>query len=174
MENKSITVQGVKTGLLAAAVSIVIMLLAYVLGISVVGWTFQGISTLFIIGVMIYGLVSFRKAQGYLDFAQGLGIVIIAGVISSLIGYFFTLLYYNVINPGIIDEIMTQSTAMMQKMGMVVNEEMEAQIRQNAEANMHFSFKNMAFGVVGSLFLWTILSLILSAIFKKKNPDDII
>lgn len=100
MENKSITVQGVKTGLLAAAVSIVIMLLAYVLGISVVGWTFQGISTLFIIGVMIYGLVSFRKAQGYMDFAQGLGIVIIAGVISSLIGYFFTLLYYNVINPG--------------------------------------------------------------------------
>ena len=76
MEKNLVFSQGLKTGLIAAAVAIVTVLIAFILNITMIGWTFQGISYILLIAVMIYGLLQFRKANGgFMAFAQGLLVV---------------------------------------------------------------------------------------------------
>lgn len=58
-------------------------------------------------------------------------------------------------------------------MGMVMNDELEATMRANAEKSMHFSILNFTIGIVGSLVIWSILGSILGAIFSKKDPSAI-
>ena len=90
MDNSSVFPHGIKTGVIAGVAAILVTLLAYVLNINMLGWTFQGVSYLVLIGVMIYGLLGFRKANGgYMAFAQGILIVLVAGMICAIINYFF-------------------------------------------------------------------------------------
>lgn len=82
MDNSSVFPHGIKTGVIAGVAAILVTLLAYVLNINMLGWTFQGVSYLVLIGVMIYGLLGFRKANGgYMAFAQGILIVLVAGML---------------------------------------------------------------------------------------------
>lgn len=175
MENNSVFSQGLKTGVIAAVAAIVITLLAYVANINMMGWTFQGVSYLVLIAVMIYGLLAFRKANGgYMAFAQGILMVLVAGIVCSVISYFFNLLYYNVINPNAVAEIVEYSKSAVEKMGMAMTDELEEQIRTNAQASTQFSGKLFAFTIIGSVVVWSILGAILGAIFSKKNPEDAI
>ena len=175
MDNSSVFPHGIKTGVIAGVVAILVTLLAYVLNINMLGWTFQGVSYLVLIGVMIYGLLGFRKANGgYMAFAQGILIVLVAGMICAIINYFFGLLYYNVIDPGFEQQVIDNSLAAYEKMGIAVTDQVEELIRSNAEASTHFSWKYFSFAIVGALIIWTILGLILGAIFSKKDPNDIL
>ena len=94
-------------------------------------------------------------------------------MVCSVISYFFNLLYFNLINPDYINEVMEYSKEAVQKMGMVMNDELEATMRANAEKSMHFSILNFTIGIVGSLVIWSILGSILGAIFSKKDPSAI-
>lgn len=175
MENRSIFSQGLKTGLFAALASIVMVLLAYVTGISMLGWTYQGINYIVLIAVMVWGLLAFRKANGgYMPFSQGFLIVLVAGLVCSLVGYFFNLFYYNVIDPGYIEKVVEYSKEAIEKMGVGLTNELEEQVRANAEKSMRFSVMNLAFGLVGALMVWSILGAILGAIFSKKDPNAVI
>lgn len=175
MDNSSVFSHGIKTGIIAGVAAILVTLLAYILNINMLSWSFQGVSYLILIGVMIYGLLGFRKANGgYMAFAQGLLIVLTAGMICAVINYFFGLLYYNVINPGFEQEVIENSLAAYEKMGITVTDEVEELIRSNAEASTHFSWRYFSYAIVSALFVWTILSLILGAIFSKKDPNDIL
>lgn len=74
MESKSIFPQAVKTGLIAIGLSIVLTLLAYVTGMNMFGWVFQVISYAVLLGVMVWGVLSYRKANGgFMSFGQGYG-----------------------------------------------------------------------------------------------------
>lgn len=139
MDNSSVFPHGIKTGVIAGVAAILVTLLAYVLNINMLGWTFQGVSYLVLIGVMIYGL-----------------------------------LYYNVIDPGFEQQVIDNSLAAYEKMGIAVTDQVEELIRTNAEASTHFSWKYFSFAIVGALIIWTILGLILGAIFSKKDPNDIL
>lgn len=174
MEKNSISSQGIKTGVLAGVVSIVVVLLTYILNISMFKWPFMVLSYALLIGVMIYGLLQFRKANGgFMAFAQAILIVLVAGVICSIISYFFNLLYYNFINPNYLNEIIEYSRGIYEKAGIVMNEQMEEMIRTNAEKNMHFSVLNFVISIVVSLVAWSIFGSILGAIFSKKDPSAI-
>lgn len=174
MEKNSISSQGIKTGLIASAVAIVTVLIAYILNMKMIGWGFQSISYILLIAVMIYGLLQFRKANGgFMAFAQAILIVLVAGVVCSIVSYFFNLLYFNFINPDYINEVMEYSKDAVQKMGMTMNDELEASMRANAEKSMHFSILNFVISIVGSLVVWSILGSILGAIFSKKDPNAV-
>lgn len=174
MEKNSIFSQGLKTGVIAAAVAIVTVLVAFILNMRMIGWTFQSISYILLIAVMIYGLLQFRKANGgFMAFAQAILIVLVAGVVCSVISYFFNLVYFNFINPDYINEVMEYSKEAVQKMGMVMNDELEASMQANAEKSMHFSILNFSMGIIGSLVIWSILGSILGAIFSKKDPNAV-
>ena len=174
MEKNSIFSQGLKTGVIAAAVAIVTVLVAFILNMRMIGWTFQSISYILLIAVMIYGLLQFRKANGgFMAFAQAILIVLVAGVVCSVISYFFNLVYFAFINPDYINEVMEYSKEAVQKMGMVMNDELEASMQANAEKSMHFSILNFAMGIIGSLVVWSILGSILGAIFSKKDPNAV-
>lgn len=107
-------------------------------------------------------------------FAQGILIVLTAGMICAVINYFFGLLYYNVIDPGFEQQVIENSLAAYEKMGITVTDQVEELIRANAEDSTHFSWKYFSFAIVGALIVWTILGLILGAIFSKKDPNDIL
>ena len=173
MKDNTVFSQGIKTGLTAVGASVVLVLLAYLTGINMISWTFQGISYVVMIAVMIAGLLAFRKANGgYMVFAQGILIVLVAGLVSSVLSYFFNLLYYNVINPSAVEEIIEYSKSAVEKMGVALSDELEEQLRVNAEKNTHFSVLNLVFGVIGSLMIWSVLGAILGAIFSKKDPNN--
>ena len=173
MKDNAIFSQGIKTGLIATVTSIVLVLLAYVADINMISWTYQGICYAVLIVVMIAGLLAFRKANGgYMAFAQGILVVLIAAVIYTILSYFFNLLYYNVINPGYVEEIVEYSKSAVEKMGIGLTNELEEQLQANAEKSTHFSVMNLVFGIVGALVVWSILGAILGAIFSKKDPNN--
>lgn len=174
MENKSsIFPQAVKTGLFAIGASIVLTLLVYVTGMNMFGWVFQVISYAVLLGIMVWGVMSYRKANGgFMSFGQGFGIIIVAGLICSFISYFFNLAYVNYINPDYMAQALEASTAMVQKFGTPLTDEMEQVITQNIEDSMRFSFGKMALGLVGAMIIWSILGAIISGILSKKNPQE--
>ncbi len=173
MESKSIFPQAVKTGLIAIGLSIVLTLLAYVTGMNMFGWVFQVISYAVLLGVMVWGVLSYRKANGgFMSFGQGFGIIIVAGLVCSFISYFFNLVYANYINPDYMAQTIEASSAMVQKIGGTMTDEMEQSIMQGIEESMRFSLKKMTLGLIGSLIIWSILGAIISGILSRKNPQE--
>ena len=107
-----------------------------------------------------------------MSFGQGFGIIIVAGLVCSFISYFFNLVYVNYINPDYMAQAMEVSSAMVQKIGGTITDEMEQSIMENIEASMRFSFGKMALGLIGSLIIWSILGAIISGILSRKNPQE--
>ena len=173
MESKSIFPQAVKTGLIAIGASIVLTLLAYVAGMNMFGFIFPIISYALLLGIMIWGVMSYRKANGgFMSFGQGFGVVIVAGLICSFISYFFNLAYVNYISPDYVTQAMEASSAMAQKLGGTINDEMEQTMMQGIEDSMRFSLGKMALGLVGALIVWSILGAIISGVLSRKNPQE--
>jgi len=105
------------------------------------------------------GVISYGEAVGF-----GAAIMLFAGIVTAL----YTLILYTFVDPGLITQMkVMQEEAMLQK-GMT-----EDQI----EAAMAMTSKMMSpgwlsiMGLVGSVFIGTIISLI-SSIFIKRQPNE--
>ena len=105
------------------------------------------------------GVISYGEAVGF-----GTAIMLFAGIVTAL----YTLILYTFVDPGLIEQMkVVQEEAMLQK-GMT-----EDQI----DATMSMTSKMMTpawmaiMGLVGSVFIGTIISLV-SSIFIKRQPNE--
>lgn len=105
------------------------------------------------------GVISYGEAVGF-----GTAIMLFAGIVTAL----YTLILYTFVDPGLIEQMkVVQEEAMLQK-GMT-----EGQI----DATMSMTSKMMTpawmaiMGLVGSVFIGTIISLV-SSIFIKRQPNE--
>ena len=119
-----------------------------------------------IIGVGLYlSMNDFKKEnQGFISYGQGLGVGTLMSAISGLISSFFSMAYMKFIDTSISDQIMKKAVEDMEKKGIP-----EEQIDQAMEISKMFMSPGAMFvmGLLGSVLIGFILSLIIAAIVKK-------
>lgn len=137
------------------------------------GWLSAILSAGLTFGVIYMGTAEYKKAAGgNLTFGKGLGVGMMIVLIMTLISTVYTLLYFTVIDPGMIDQIKNASIAQMEEQGLS-----DEQIDQSMKmmGMMVNPFMMAIFGFAGGLFFGFILSLVTSAIHSSggKKPQTL-
>jgi hypothetical protein len=119
-----------------------------------------------IIGVGIYlAMNEFKKEnQGFMSYGQGLGVGTLMSAICGIISNFFSMAYMKFIDPTITEQIMKKAIEDMEKKGIP-----DDQIDQAMEMSKMFMNPGAMFvmGLLGTILIGFILSLIIAAIVKK-------
>ncbi len=160
-------------GLIYGGVSILWSLLMYVteLNRSNYDWVVNLISLIIPITCMVMAVNEIKAAQsGYITFNQSfkktLAVIFIGGSIAAV----FAVIYMNWIDPGFMEFTKNKQMIKMQEMGLS-DDVIE---RQLAQSEKFYQPQWMfLFSIVGILFIGSIFSLIVSAIMKKPNPEEI-
>ncbi len=127
------------------------------------------VSILITLGVIIYALIQFKKANGgFMTFGEGLkvgmGLCLVGGIISII----FNLLLSNVIDPEMMTKQLEYGRIKMEEAGLA-QEQIDAQI----EMSKKFSGPGMqaTFGLIFIIFTGFVLSLIPTLIMKKEESE---
>lgn len=163
-----------KYGFIYAAASIVMSLLMYVTGLnrSDSTWliTLIGLSVPVVCVLLAVKEYKATVGGGYMKFSDifkhGLVICLLGGIIYSA----YSLLYLKYIDPTFMEYIQDKQVAKMQEMGM---EDDQIEKALKGSASMQSPFWMFTFSLLGSLFAGSIISLIMAAILKKQNPEEI-
>ncbi len=159
-------------GLIYSGINIFFSLIMFVTDLNRAGldWL-NSLVGLIIPVVCIYLAVKEYKAGvegGYMKFSEvfkkGILICLVGGVIVA--GYL--VLYTSVIDPDFMDFMMQQQVEKMQEQGM--SEDM-IEMAINQSAKFQTPFWMFTWGLLGSLIMGSIVSLIMAAVLKKNNPD---
>lgn len=171
MENneKSSPFQAILTwGLIAGIASIVYTFILYFAGL-MQNKPIQFAGIVISIVCLYLGIKSIRDQNynGYISFGKSLGTGVLIGLISTIVSTIFMVILYTVIDSGLIDVALQESTNQMVAKGMS-----ESQIEQAMGMTRKFFIPFLAIGglIMGTL-LGFIISLVLSIFLKKEeNP----
>lgn len=119
------------------------------------------------VGVVIWGIYSFRKANGgFLDLGQavklGIGIALVAGVISVL----YTIVMANVIDPDFAVKIAENQKAAAEAAGTLSTEQIEQQYRGTVD----YFWISYPFILIFSIIFGLVIGLVGGLILKKSEP----
>ncbi len=164
----------IKYGFIYAGIYILMSLLMYITGLNRTGitWPMTVLSFAVPVVCILLAVKEYKSeiGQGYIKFSdvfkQGLIICVVGGIVYSA----YSLLYMYVIDPTFMDYIMEQQVAKMQEMGM---EEEQIEKAMQGSAAMQSPFWMFTFTLLGSVFIGAIIALIMAAILKKPNPEEI-
>jgi len=164
---------GVLYGLLNAGVAILFTVALYLGGVKAfmgpvayLGWCFPII-------ICVLGGLQLRKQQGgYLEFSEALKVTFQILVIGSIIYTLFQYVLFNYIDVAFRQALMQEAAAKaerwMEKLGMP-QEQIDKAVEDMLNGNSYTIgklFLGFAFGCIG----WFVVSLIVSAIIKRKRP----
>jgi len=128
------------------------------------------ISVVLMLAAIIIGMIQFKKENnGFITFGQGFKIGVGICLIAGVIGVIFNQLMVNVIDPDMMEKAMEFQKATLMESGDLTPEQINAQI----EMGKNFTTPTMqiAFGLLGSVFMGLILSLIPALVIKKTKPE---
>ena len=168
MENQTTTTRtALKWGVIIGIISILYSTAIMVSG--QIGNQVLGYLVYLIIAVGIYLAINdFKKEnQGFISYGQGLGLGVLKCTIVGLISGFFTFAYMKFIDPTITEQMMKKAVEEMEKKGLP-----DDQIEKAMEYSKMFMNPGVLFivGLIGTVFIGLILSLIIAAILKKDKP----
>ncbi|MDO5608152.1 MAG: DUF4199 domain-containing protein [Capnocytophaga sp.] len=164
-------------GLYLGLLNIVMGVLTYISGAqtsgnALLGGIISAVSLILMAVIIVAAIREYKKANdGYLLLGQaikiGLGVALIGGIISVLYTYVFT----TYIEPEYMQQILD---AQLEKMLQDSPQMTQAQLDAAREMATRFSSPmiTMAFGLISSLFLGFIISLITGAVLQKKSPEQ--
>ncbi|WP_149240547.1 DUF4199 domain-containing protein [Dyadobacter sp. 32] len=168
MEEKVSTARiALKYGVLASVVIMVFTTIINVTGQSQNKWL-TSLSFVFMIVGIVVAMKSFKEEnKGFMTYGEGLGLGSLVSAIMGLLGSTFSVLYNKFIDPTIITQAMDTARSEMESKGMD-----DAQIDQAMAMSEKFMSPGVlfAFGVIGSLMVGFVLSLIIAAILRKDKP----
>jgi lipopolysaccharide/colanic/teichoic acid biosynthesis glycosyltransferase len=163
----------IRYGLIYGGISVLWTLIMYVteLNRSDYDWVVNLLSLVVPIVCMVMAVNEIKAAQsGYITFNQSfkktLTVILIGGTIAAV----FAVIYMNWIDPGFLEFTKNKQVIKMQEMGLSddVIEKQMAQSEKFYQPQWMFLFS-----IVGILFFGSIFALIVSAIMKKPNPEEI-
>ncbi|QNN43402.1 DUF4199 domain-containing protein [Pedobacter roseus] len=167
-----------KNGFMLAAVSVVLSLTLHFIDPVLVYTSFLaqvGIFVLFIALLVVVGINIRKEIGGFWTFGEAFKAFLIISLILALTATLYNVILMKFIDPDLPAKaaaaIEDAQRAMMEKFGMAKEQVDEAMAKAgNMQEKLEPTFKNIftSFGV--SLALYGVLSLILSAILKKKEP----
>jgi len=165
---------GVTYGLISGLASILFSLLLYLGGVK---WfvnpiAYTGILIPITIAVLA-GLKQKKVQGGYLEFSDALKVVFACFVIGTVISTLFSYILFNFIDVPF-REALTQETTMkmqevMQKFG--APQDAIDKATEDALKGNNFSFGKQMLGTAFYCIFWFIVSLIIAAVIKKKQPE---
>lgn len=168
MEEKVSTARiALKYGVLASVVIMVFTTIINVTGQSQNKWL-TSLSFVFMIVGIVVAMKAFKEEnKGFMTYGEGLGLGSLFSAIMGLLGSTFSVLYNKFIDPTIITQAMDTARSEMESKGMD-----DAQIDQAMAMSEKFMSPGVlfAFGVIGSLMVGFVLSLIIAAILRKDKP----
>ncbi len=169
MENKiSISKVGMRYGLIAAALLIVYGLVLQFTELytnQALGWV-----SYLILAVLIYLAHGAFKdgGDGYMSIGQGLGIGMLVSVVAGAISSVFTFAYLKFVDDSMIQRIMDVQIEKMEEQGLddaTIDQAMKTVEKMMTPPMM------LIMGIVAMAFIGFIISLIVSLITKKNNPQ---
>ena len=163
----SIFPTAIRNGLIGGLIYIVWTLIKNMSGLATN--SFAGIVDFLIYGFVIYSAIKgIRDLQGdHISLGKSVGVGVVACALTGLLGGIFNYTYFNFIDPGAVDELITFS---LEAMGSFLPED---KLEESAEAMKHSmtSLPTQVGGGIGAgVFFGLIGSLIGGAIMKKDPP----
>lgn len=116
------------------------------------------------------GIREFRGLNGgYLSIGEGVGLGALLAAVSGILSSAYSVLYTTVIDPSVREQMMNQVRARLEDQGKLTDE----QIEQTMEITQKFQSPGLQFliGILGSIVIGVVFSLIISAIMRRKNDD---
>ncbi len=167
-ENPSVASVALKWGAILGVVSSVFSLILFMT--NTVGNTGIGsISYLFTIGALILAMREFRTLNGgYMRYGQGLSLGALTAGVSGLISSLFSVFYMTVIDTGVMERMIEMQRDKSESSGLS-DEQIDAQmkiIEKFQSPGLLF-----VFGIIGSIFMGFIFSLVIAAIMKKVKTN---
>lgn len=166
-----------KYGLIAAAINIGWLMIAYLLDLSLLVNPFAGIA-IWIVGLIVYILSAYqvkKQLGGFVTFKNAFAAFILAYIINALISLIFTIVLFNFIDTGAREEVMdltiSKSVEMFENFGMS-----EADIDETIsqmETQDNFSLGSQLQGLLTGIVIYAIIGLIVAAIIKKNPPENL-
>lgn len=163
-----------KYALIYSGINIVWSLLMFVTDLtrSDMSWVFNLLSMAIPVICIVLAAKEYKATigNGWMKFSdvfkQGLLICVIGGIIISA----YTLLYVSVIDPEFMIFVQEKQMNKMLEMGMP-EEQIEQSINQSAKFQTPFWM--FTWTLLGLIFVGTLISLIMAAVLKKPNPEEI-
>jgi len=160
---------GMQYGVIVGIIMIIYGTLLQVSGLALEYQSLSYINYIFLAVVIYLAHKKFKEdGDGFMSYGQGLGIGFWMSLIGGVISMVFSYIYMSFIDSTIMEQAMDKARYDMEEKGMS-----DAQIDQAMSITEKFMTPEMIFvmGIVGMLIFGFILSLIVSAITKKTDPQ---
>ena len=171
MEPQTTTARiSLKYGIISAVGSIIFITILYLTDQSTnaaISW----LGMIIPIAAMVMGMKEFRSLnQGFMTYGQGVGIGTLMSAISGFLSSVYTYIYNIFIDPTLRQQVLDKVRDDLESKGMD-----DTQIEAALEMTQKFSTPGITFfvGILMSIIMGFIFSLIISAIFKKDKPFDL-
>ncbi len=161
---------GFRYGIIAAIISIIYSLILQLAGLA----SNQALSSLglVILAIVIYLAHKAFKEQGdgFMKYGQGVSIGFIISLVSGVIGSIFMYIYISFIDDSVIQQGIDKAYQDLEERGMSDEEiEQAMQFTEKLMTPMFFLIVGIVFTIIAGL----IISLIISGITKKENPQAV-
>lgn len=170
MEEKPSTAKlALKWGLITGIALIIYSTILYTVG----GMANTGLTLIIYVIIaagLTLGIREFRTLNGgYLTIGEGMGLGTLQAAVSGIISSAYSVLYTTLIDPSVREQILNQVRAKMEDQGNLTDE----QIDQALEISQKFQTPGLQliFGILGSIVVGAIFSLIISAIMRRKKDN---
>ena len=161
---------GFRYGIITAIVFIIYGLILQLTGMA--ANQVLGYLSYLILAVMIYLAHNAFKSSGdgFMKFGQGLSIGMVISAISGVLSGIFTFIYIKYVDDSVLKIAMDQAYDKLEQRGMS-----DDQIEQAMSMTEKFMTPAMilVFTIIGTLFFGLLISLVVSAITKKDNPQPV-
>lgn len=174
METKQASVKSVAVnyGALLGVVSILLSVIAYVMNVHLERPTWLSVLS---IGVMIlfivYGLKAFKKDNdGFLSLGEAIKVGLAIALVSGIIGVLYQYVFVSFIEPDYVEQMVE-----ITELNMIEDNPNMPQEQRDMAINMTRKFMSpgimVAIGIIVSLFLGFIISLIGGLVMKENRPE---
>jgi len=175
METQEVSVKKIALnyGFILALLSIAVSVIAYVTDNHIERpWWISVLSTTVMVGVIVYGLKTFKNENsGFLSIAEalkvGLAISIIAGIIGALYNYIFV----TVIEPDFVVQMLDMTRDQMTEQNPDITQD-QVDLAMGITEKMMEPTIMSAIGIIMTLFFGFIISLISGLIMKVNRPEN--
>jgi len=125
-----------------------------------------------IIAILVLAIKKHREEDlaGYITFGRCVGLGAFLGLIMGIISAVWALLYFNVIDPDILSNILSQMEEKFVDKGM---EESQIEVAMSWMSKMMSPIGMSIMAIIGTVITTTIFSLIVGAVMKKNPPSSI-
>ena len=159
-------------GLLLGLASIALSVITYVMGVHIERpWWVSVLGMLIMIAFIVFGLKAFKKDNGgFLSLGEALKTGLAISLIAGILGVIYNYVFMNFIEPDFVNQMLDYSKEQMIERNPNMTED---QMKMAMDMSRKFMSPGImaAIGIIISLFLGFLISLIAGLIMKQNRPE---